>query len=253
MALSFVDPSAEGAGLRVFSAFLYGPPKVGKTVGALSAPGPIIVVNAESPKGLRYARRKYGDDVVREVTFTGPDTFAEVYRHLRDGKSGERSVVFDSLPEIYRVMLEKLAGGPGKPIRLGDYKDAQDEIERYVRVFRDLPVFSVWIAGEEVVETGTDQATGQAIVETKPAGAGKRTPKLPHHFDVVAYVSQAPPEDENGPTRYMAQLCDAKGRKAGERFGVLGRARALDLSEWAEAIDRDFYGAGKTAGKGKAA
>lgn len=245
MGLTFVDPKAAESAAHVSSVFLYGGPKTGKTVGALSSPGPILFVNAEGFQAVRYARRKYGNDHVREVTFEGPETFEDVYDHLSSGKAEERTVVFDSLPEMYQKMLEVRAGGPGKFVQLDWYRDAQQELRRWSKLFRDLPVNTVWIASEDAVETGTDIATGAKVIETKPYGAGRTTPKLPHHFDIVAYASIAPPAEGETEPRYMAQLCNAKGRTGGDRFGVLGLFRPLDLSEWAAVIERDFYGKGR--------
>jgi hypothetical protein len=47
-------------------------------------------------------------------------------------------------------------------------------------------------------------------------------------------------EGETFPDRYMAQLVQRRGRRAGDATGVLGKARELDLSEWVETIAREY-------------
>ena len=54
MALQFVDPQDKPATLN---AVLYGAPGSGKTTGSLSAPGPILYVNAEGTNAAMFARR----------------------------------------------------------------------------------------------------------------------------------------------------------------------------------------------------
>jgi len=42
------------------------------------------------------------------------------------------------------------------------------------------------------------------------------------------------------PDRYMAQLVQRKGRRAGDATGVLGKARELNLTEWVETIAKEY-------------
>lgn len=49
--LNFVEPLTEAH----MNILLYGPPKTGKTVGAATAPGPILYLNADRPNATRYA------------------------------------------------------------------------------------------------------------------------------------------------------------------------------------------------------
>jgi hypothetical protein len=243
--LEFVDPAA-GRLDETFAAFVYGPPKNGKTVGtlALAKRGPLLVVNSEGPNALRYARRVYGDDAIREVAFRGEPTFVSAYRYARQHSGELAGVVFDSLGEMYRVMLESLAGGPGKKVTLPMYGQAQDMIERYVRVFRDLPLISVWVAHDVVSEVGVDQSTGDRLTKTEPWGIGKRTSKLPRHFDLYTYVeARVEGDGDEQRKRFVGQLTPAKGRDSGDRYGgVLGLERDFDLAEWADTIEREFYG-----------
>jgi hypothetical protein len=42
------------------------------------------------------------------------------------------------------------------------------------------------------------------------------------------------------PDRYMAQLVQRNGRRAGDATGVLGKARELNLTEWVDAIAQAY-------------
>ena len=57
MPLQFVKPGAEPH----LNVCLFGPPKSGKTVGAASAPKPLLLLNADRPNATRYVHAKYGD------------------------------------------------------------------------------------------------------------------------------------------------------------------------------------------------
>jgi hypothetical protein len=51
--------------------------------------------------------------------------------------------------------------------------------------------------------------------------------------DVVGYCGRVQQEEE---AKYVAQLHNGNGRRGGDRFGVLGNWRELDLAEWFQAI-----------------
>jgi phage nucleotide-binding protein len=220
--LMFVEPSGEAEPLNVL---LYGPPGTGKTVAACSAPGPVLVVNAEGPGALRFARRKYGAQNVHEVTFVGRPTLEAVYRHLKNGDADEQTVVIDSLGEIYGALLEAVGG---KNPKIQHYGEVNGDLERFVRSLRDLPVNVVLIAHEQI----EDSEEGGAV--RRPATGGRKLPEsVMAMMDVVAYCGVVP-ETEDSPRRYVGQLVEERGRRAKDRTGALGKARDLDLSEWVE-------------------
>src|SRR4051812_35501251 len=94
--LQFTTPTAP-PGLKVL---LYGPSGSGKTTGALSAPGPILLLNAEGPDGPNYARQEQGREL-HELEVTGYGDLEAAYFHLRDRLGDEPTVVVDSLGELY--------------------------------------------------------------------------------------------------------------------------------------------------------
>lgn len=203
---------------------LYGPPKIGKTTAGVSAPGPVLHLNAEGPNAVAFARERHGDEKVREVVVDGAQTMNDVLLYLRNNPP-ERTVVLDTVSAIFGVLLEDKAGR-GKP-SLPMYGDVTTAIERFVREVRDMPVNMILLAHETPIK---DESTG--VIERLPY-TGTNNPalggKLMAWVDVIAYCGRV--VNEKG-ERYCATLVDASGRRGGDRTGRLGRDRDLDLSEW---------------------
>lgn len=208
---------------------LYGPPGQGKTVGACSAPGPVLVLNAEGPGGLRFARRKFGKQHLRPVRFVDQQTLGEVLAYLR-GETDVQSVVIDSLGEIYAKLLRLLGGA--KP-QIQHYGQVNTLLEDFIRSLRDLPLHVVLVAHEAV----EDSDEGGAL--RRPATGGRQLPeKSMAMMDVVAYCGvKQDAEEEGGELHYLGQVVQARGRRAKDRSGSLGSSRELDLSEWVRVMD----------------
>jgi len=223
--LEFVDPVADDHHLNVF---LYGPPKTGKTMGGASAPGPILYLNGDRPNAVVMAKRKYGDKL-HIAKITGLETMIAATHALLEEHDYE-TVVIDPISELHRMTLEGLSGrSTHPPIQL--YLDAQTHIERFCRHLCDLPINVVFIAWEKAEK---DEESG--TFERVPfMGTNNSTPaaKLMAMVDVIGYTGVVA-GDGDEPPKYMAQLVPAGGRKGGDRFGVLGRTREVDLTEWVQ-------------------
>jgi hypothetical protein len=217
--LDFVQPSAVAPTLNIL---LYGPGGTGKTVNACSAPGPILVGNAEGESALRFARGKWGDDKIHEKAITSAKDLDDIFVHVREGCE-EKTLVIDSVGEVYQRLVEELAGSGRASLQ--NYGDVNTKIERFVRAIKDLPINVVLIAHEQL-----DEDDGASI--KRPATGGKKLPeKLVAAVDVVGYCAVIP-EADDAPRRYVAQLVEANGRRAKDRSGSLGKLRDVDLSEW---------------------
>lgn len=217
--LDFVQPSAVAPTMNIL---LYGPGGTGKTVNACSAPGPVLVGNAEGESALRFARGKWGDDKIHEKAITKTADLDDIFLHVREGCE-EQTLVIDSVGEVYQRLVEELAGRGRASLQ--NYGDVNTKIERFVRAVKDLPINVVLIAHEQL-----DDDDGASI--KRPATGGKKLPeKLVAAVDVVGYCAVIP-EAEDTPRRYVAQLVEANGRRAKDRSGALGKLRDVDLSEW---------------------
>lgn len=262
MTLTFVTDDQVRAANAHISVILHGPEKIGKSTAAASAPGPILWLNADAPSALRYARRAHPDKEIREVRIAprvNPDAPATACRtlndavfYLREG-NGIQTVVLDPLGRIYDLVLDDIAGGrPSLP----NHQDAQSYMERMVLALLELPVHVVLVAHDHPYQMGTTD-DGSEVRELLPFCGSASNPalakKLMRPVDVIAYCGVKVETDEQGNERkrFMAQLFQGGGRRAGDRLGVLGDSRELNLSEWIAANDAALNGNDSKPGKGK--
>jgi len=221
--LTYIEPTA----LDTVRILLYGAPGSGKTTGALSAPGPILVINADRPTATVAARRHHPDAVIREVKFAGKETLRDVMLHIKDG-SDVRTVILDTMTEAYRGLLREISGDAARPSQQ-NYGDAQVVLDRFVAYMRDLPVNLILICHEEMIE-----ADDQVIV--RPTTGGRKTPEvMAGQVDVMAYCAAVQTDSGVG---YVAQLVPSNGRRAKDGTGLLGTARALNVGEWIATINK---------------
>lgn len=220
--LTFVEPTEVEPTMNIL---LYGPPGTGKTMGAATAPGPILWLNAEGPGAIRLARETHGDKI-REVALEGMSDFDEAYLYLLSDEGKEiKTLVVDTLGEAYQIFFNEIEG-PRKD-HLKNHGDVQTKIERFVRTIRDLPVNVVVIAHEQIDD-------GEGGATRRPMTGGKKLPeKIMALVDVVGYTGVIPANEEEGtPRRYVAQLIESGGRRAKSRWESLGDFPDLDLTDW---------------------
>lgn len=233
MTLEIVKP--EQLAKVTVNSLLYGPPKVGKTVGAASAPPPVLYLNAEMPNATRFAHGMFGDRIqevrVKDLK-TLIDVGAELKKQCDSGQPTWESVVVDPMGGLHRLVLEGESGRALSP-SLPTYKDVQTHIERFCRFLCELPINVVFVAHETAEK---DEATG-AFEKLPFMGTSNNAPaaKLMEMVDVIGYCGVTEDEATKEPLR-QAQVIAANGRKAGTRFEVLGKVRTLDLSEWVDTV-----------------
>jgi hypothetical protein len=208
---------------------LYGPPKVGKSTGAASAPGPVLYLNGDTPNAVRFAHAKFGN-AIREVRVKGLQTLVDATAAIKAGDFA--SVVIDPISDVYRVLLEDMSNRALSP-SLPTYKDVGTHLERFCRMLCEEPVNAVLVCHDVPVQ---DESTDE--IERLPyTGTNKTTlgQKLMGMVDVVGYCGvKVEGEGDDQAVRYMAQLINGGGRRGGTRFDVLGTAREVDLSEWSK-------------------
>ena len=227
----FADKFIETRTQPFWNVVLYGPEGTGKTVGALSSPGPVLLLNAEGENAAHFARTVYSNvhEVIVPMDGGAKDLLDEAHLWLRDTDAGKqtKTVVLDSLSEIHGAILRDMAKDPDHPT-LPERGDTNTWLERYAMSLRDLPLNVVIVAHETWTK---DDVTG--VIERSPY-AGTSNVAFGKKFtgpfaDIVGYTARV---DEDGGTRFMAQLVDGNGRRAKNRGGVLGKFAELNLTEW---------------------
>lgn len=208
---------------------LYGPAKTAKTTGATSLPGKVLLVNADRPNASRFAHEKHGDRL-DEVHATGLETLIVVMQAARTGAYD--SIVIDTVGELYRVVLEDLSGRALSP-RIQDYGNTGTHIERFCRALVEEPIHVAFVLHENPIK---DEESGS--IERMPY-TGTKNPalaeKLVAMVDVIGYTGVVRDSDTKE-VSYVAQTVNGGGRRGGSRWEALQPSRAIDLSEWIEAI-----------------
>jgi hypothetical protein len=229
--LDFVDVSDTHA----LTGILYGPAKQGKTTGALSAPKPILYVNADRKSAGRFARRHHGADGILEVEFKGRPTMELVERKARTNEEGFKTIVVDTGGRAFDRVMQDIAGlSP----QIQHWGQVQTLFERWIAALCRSGLNFVLVCHE-----GIDDQEDEPL--RQPQIGGKKFPaKVMGLVEVIGYCGfvegGTSEEGETVPDRYMAQLVQRNGRRAGDATGVLGKTRELDLSEWVETIASEY-------------
>ncbi len=222
---------------------LYSPPKAGKTVAAASAPKPLLYLNADRPNATRFAHGQHEFD---EVRVTGLETLVAVAEAAETGDYA--TIVLDTVAETYRILLEQLSGRALSPA-IQNYGDAGTHLERFCRHLCEVPVNFVMVAHSIEVTNEETGGVDHLPFVTSKSGSPVFAAKLLAMVDVIGYTGIVHQEDE--PPRYVATLTNAKGRRGGDRFGVLGTSRDLNLTEWVDLARAETKTDGENAGEGQ--
>jgi hypothetical protein len=224
---------------------LYGPAKSGKTTGALSASDGKLTLNFDQINSTYFARKfRDPDGSIAEVdmpryeegklhTENLLNEVAVTYsRHFEDGSQPiYGTVVADPIGQLHRRLLEDLSRKAVRPSR-DHYGDVSKIIERWCRFMCDMPCNFVIVCHERPIK---DEETGGferlPFTGTSNPDLGQRLLEM---VDVIGYTGRL--EQEGEQPKYVAQLFNGNGRRGGDRFGVLGDFRELNLAEWFEII-----------------
>ena len=170
---------------------IYGEPGVGKTILAgsaseIEAMGPVLFIDIEG--GTMSLRNKFPNvDVVRVSNWTD---MLKVYNDLQSSNH-YRTVVLDSLTEIqkfsmYHIMKDLIEGDPDRDPDvpgLREWGKNSEQVRRFVRAFRDLPVNTIFTA---LAATDKDPKTG--AIQHRPYLSGKLSAEVAGFLDIVCYM-----------------------------------------------------------------
>lgn len=170
---------------------VYGESGVGKTTLAGSADAvpelrPVLVIDIEG--GTESLVRSYPD--VDTVRVTNWQEMQAVYDALYQGDHNYKTVICDSLTEIqkfnmYHIMEELKKKHPDREIDVPSMREwgiNLEQIRRYVRAFRDLPMNVIMTA---LSKSEKNERTG--LVHHKLSLSGKMADEVAAFMDIVVY------------------------------------------------------------------
>lgn len=171
---------------------IYGDPGVGKTVLAGSASkvenmAPVLFIDVEG--GTMSLRNKYPDvDVVRVSNW---QDMTAIYNDIASSESKYKTIVIDSLTEIqkfsmYNIMRDLVNSDPDRDPDVPGIREwgkNAEQIRRFVRAFRDLPVNTIFTA---LAATDKDQKTGAVL--SRPYLSGKLASEVAGFLDIVCFM-----------------------------------------------------------------
>lgn len=208
--------------LQTLSLLIHGPSKTGKTTLAATAPGPVLVIDAEGgSKFLPYRMRGWDPRIEPPPTPDGTwdlciviasdwGTVHRVYEWLSQSDHGFKSLIIDSITEIQRRCKENISTDA---FRIQDWGTLLAQMDRTIRGFRDL-----------TLDMNNSIRCAIFVSETRMK-EGKWTPhmqgsievSLPYWMDIVGYLFAQPGDD--GTIARQLLISPHPNYVAGERVG----------------------------------
>jgi hypothetical protein len=186
---------------KFINMLIYGQSGIGKTMLAGSADAVpelrrVLFLDIEGGT-LTLNNSPYNEvEVVRVRTWL---EIAHIYNELYLNKHGFKTIVIDSLTELQKISMEHIVSAEtsyeptdatnslvnvtGVP-QLQDWNINIEQVRKFVRKFRDLPVNTIFTA---LVNTEKDQRTG--LTKNKPSLSGKVKDEVAAFLDIVAYYN----------------------------------------------------------------
>ncbi len=198
---------------QTLSILLHARSKAGKSTLASTAPGPILVIDAEGSWKFIGTKGHGGEPIhkilwdpnrdapprydgtwdVCCVSVTDWNTLSRVYQWLLSAPHDFRSIVLDSISELQRRLKANLVGT--EQMKIQDWGSLLTRMDAMIRGFRDLtllaPPFGVEVA-VFIAESRDDKGV------LGPYMQGQISVSLPYWIDVVGYLYVDFEQDPNG-------------------------------------------------------
>lgn len=169
---------------------IYGPSGAGKTSLSATAPKPLVV---DSNKGLAVLLHRPEFEHVQAVDFVSMKTLDRLLKHFRGQRKPHyarifNSCIFDHFDDIQAHSLEQLGlKGAERDSRrdpdileLRDWGKMGNQLRRYIRSFKSVPVHKILICGEREDQEGL----------WRPALLGSLKEQLPYFADDILYLDR---------------------------------------------------------------
>lgn len=223
------------AGSDFFNAIVYGRPGSGKTTFAATGPTPILFLDCD--QGLLSLRNprpeivKELDLKLDEIYFEPVQRIEDVYTLIRriDQETTAQpgywgTVVLDNLTELQRVFITDLLRKADRALpKIQDWGMVLLEMEKVVRMLRNLSVNTVFIAHERETEFGIG-----------PALSGRIEEELPGYVDLMARLTCVENEVDVGGKKVLQVKRKLRCRELISQK-VSAKSRSSRLGDWEEA------------------
>lgn len=223
--LMFVDPTKTDPTYRVC---LWAAPGEGKSVAACTAPGPILVVNADRPAAYAFARKHHAGKEIREVRYEGVQTLEAVFQYLAAPGCDIKTVVVDPVSNIIDQIRDVAPAAKDGDI---DHSWVNKKMLGFVQALRRFDVNVILIAHEKL----NDGKKGDGKMYPS-MGGGTLINKLLAEMDIAAHISRVTRMvDDEQETVWIGQLQPVGNLVCKESTPAdLGDRRVADLSRWFE-------------------
>ncbi len=226
---------------QTLSLLMHARSKVGKSTLASTAPGPVLVIDAEGSWKF-IGTKGHGGPRIRKITWnpardappradgtwdvcrvsvTDWTTLSQVYGWLLNAPHDFRSIVMDSISELQRRLKANLVGT--EQMKIQDWGSLLTRMDAMIRGFRDLTLLAAPYGVQVAVfiaESREDKGVWTPYMQ------GQISVSLPYWMDVVGFLYVDNVLDANGqPTGTERRLLVAPHPQyvTGERVqGVLG-------------------------------
>lgn len=216
-----------------FNCILYGKPGTGKTTCAATSPAPILFLDCD--QGLLALRgvppemaQRIGlqpDETYFEPITSMADVLTQIQRVSRECAASPGwwgTVVLDNLTELQRVLLADLLSASDRSIpTIQDWGVILLRIQKIVRLIRNLPCHSVFIAHEREDDFGIG-----------PALSGRIASELPGYVDLMARYTLIEKEEDDGKGGKTMKVIRRLRCRELISQRVIAKARSHRISDW---------------------
>lgn len=203
-----------------FNMLVYGESGSGKTTLAGSADAVpemrrVLFVDVEG--GILSLRSRYPDvEVVRVKSW---QDMTGVFNDLYTGTHGFNTIVIDSLTECQKMSMDKILKAkvddqePSEVPGIREWNINIEQTRRFVRLFRDLPVNTIFTA---LSKSDRNMKTG--AVRRKPSLSGKVADEVAGFLDIVTYLYMKDIEEVNTRVLLCGQTEDTVAKDRTDRL-----------------------------------
>ena len=175
-----------------FNMLIYGNAGVGKTTLAVSMyevkdASPVLLVDMESGSSV-LKKINPPDEKVKVATVTEWEQLKTIYRGLKAKGSPFKTVVVDTITEAQKLCVKRILDESTKEKEtpeLRDYLLRNDRMLKFMRMFRDLPINTVFTA--HAFKPGTEENLQHSTI--MPFLAEKLSIDVVGNVDIVFYMT----------------------------------------------------------------